>query len=191
MKLPIIKNQSFKNAKNISIAMDLEWFDQTDGRHLKEVGLALHAISEDGMTSISQHHHWIIQQHIHMRNRYVKQPKKPFLFASSELVDLSLAVTSLKSIFSLSAEMESQLILHNGSQDKRVLLRHGLGLDQFPFKAILDTGDLTQKYLQRSQKISLENACIALQVPVDSLALHNAGNDAAYTLELFLALNKM
>jgi hypothetical protein len=168
-----------RSATRITIAIDMEWYDQTNGSHLKEIGLA---IQPDDKSKI--YRHFIIKEHQHLINRYSKENPKGFKFGESEYFDTKGALFQLRYWLSGAGNnCPVDLLFHNGQQDKRILQKHRIDISQVD--RIIDTGDLVKRELNESQMVSLSNSCNRLGILFIAGSLHNAGNDAAYTLEVF------
>jgi hypothetical protein len=58
----------FKGAESITIALDLEWYDQTGGKHPKEFGLSI-CVDNDSSNLIG--HHFKIIENEGLINRFI------------------------------------------------------------------------------------------------------------------------
>ena len=82
------------------------------------------------------------------------------------------------------------LVWHNPSQDKRALAILGIHVDEYVYTtSCFDTGELYQSKYGLPHPPQLEKVLRTLGIPVTAGALHNAGNDAAYTLMAFNQLH--
>lgn len=63
--------------QRITLAIDLEWYDQSNGNHVKEVGLAIEADDDPDTTLVF---HYIVSEHQHLKNRYCPTSRLGFVF---------------------------------------------------------------------------------------------------------------
>ena len=171
--------------QSLIIALDLEWFEQTHGEHVQEIGLA---IEPRGYPSCTLHLHYIIQEHYKYTNRRCPTSKLGFIFGESLQGTIPEITSHLQ--FWLSGaghDCPVELVVHNGDGDARALGL--LGIDIVALTShIHDTGKLARK--PKEPRISLINLCLELEIQHDPKAFHNAGNDAAYTLLAFRSLGR-
>lgn len=172
--------------KKIFITFDLEWYDQTDGDHLKEIGLAIFADDFDSSNVI--HRHLIVSENQYMHNRYCPTSIMGFIFGESETMPLQAALGVLTYwLDGAGTNAEVFLVGHGTNSDYRVMTKHGL---KFQHLTRYDTATMFQKLKCDRQKTSLVKMCDNLQVDLIRAALHNAGNDAAYCMQAFALMRK-
>ncbi|KAJ3076432.1 hypothetical protein HDU98_003296 [Podochytrium sp. JEL0797] len=165
-------------------ALDLEWFDQTAGDHLTEIGLAIQSHAGGPV----EYKNLIIREHDSRKFRSKSAPSSAtgFIFGTKEPISKAYIFATLVAVL----RNISTLVLHNGDSDRGVLAKHRIDLSLFPQLTVVDTGTLYQQKSGARNKISLENLCALLGISVTSGSFHNAGNDAAYTLIAFHKLNE-
>ncbi|KAJ3382431.1 Helicase MOV-10, partial [Entophlyctis sp. JEL0112] len=145
-------------------ALDLEWYDQTGGKHLKQIGIATASQSAGGAVFTARL--LVVKEHEGLRYRNRNAP------------DAALARV---------LGSATTLVLHNGSNDLRVLRMHGIDL---PEKLLIrDTGAMFVNQTNASSPLSLIALCNALGIHVRADLLHNAGNDAFYTLMCYMKMS--
>ncbi|KAJ3024756.1 UNVERIFIED_CONTAM: Helicase MOV-10 [Siphonaria sp. JEL0065] len=159
------------------VTLDLEWFDQTNGKHLTEIGAAIQLTPTCPINHLSI----FVREHStpQYKSRSAVQSSTGFIFGDrtrQEIVKAQITAT-LRAIL----QIASTLVLHNGTHDKVVLARHQIHYQHFKFM-LVDTGALYATKTGVKQQISLQNLLMALGHEARPGSLHDAGNDAAYTL---------
>ncbi|ORY47302.1 hypothetical protein BCR33DRAFT_848673 [Rhizoclosmatium globosum] len=164
------------------VALDLEWYDQSQGDHLTEVGLAVK--TDAGI----KHFHFSVKEHSHLLSRYAPFSSSGFVFGATQVLPLKQVKDNL--IFYLTGGLDSvdvDLVWHNPVQDRKVLAKNGIIINELvPIERQFDTGVL---FGGKPRKLSA--ILDALQIPYSKAALHDAGNDAAYTLLAYLAMKPL
>ncbi|KAK8217606.1 hypothetical protein M8818_001365 [Zalaria obscura] len=190
----------------VFVCIDIEAFE-FDANKITEIGIATLDTRElVGISSGPRAERWIdkityrhlrVQEHLHLVNeRFVKACPERFLFGESEFMDLPHIVTTLNHLFDQTsgiggepgAESEHQkrnlvFVGHSLKNDFAFLKTIGVSLDA-NVRATQDTERLAGGTKRKG--VGLERLLKALDV--DALYLHNAGNDAAYTLQAMLRL---
>ena len=122
--------------------------------------------------------HFIIAENSHFVNsEYVPDNRDKFKFGTSERMSLKEAAAK----FMQHIRDVYFLVTHSGAHDEAYLASSGISLER---KTMFDT--LTSG----TAVFGLKRLLNDLAIPFDEDILHNAGNDAYYTLKLFLALAK-
>lgn len=136
--------------------------------------------------------HFRINEYAHLVNKkYIKGKPETFAFGTSTFIDKKDAVPVLNRIFEGPAVTDT-----NGVATKVVVIGHGLKNDTkflfslgFKWTAIpnivrrLDTQSLVGS---KKDNVGLSRLLRVLGIEVKEEHLHNAGNDAAYTLQAFV-----
>ena len=81
------------------------------------------------------------------------------------------------------------LLLHGGYNDIALLNRFNIKLEDFPNIKVLDTYHFYPKYFNNNSQDNSTLLDILNRFSVDYKHLHNAGNDAHYTLELLMKMD--
>ncbi len=81
------------------------------------------------------------------------------------------------------------LLLHGGYNDISLMNKYGIELEDFPHLKILDTYHLYPKYFNNNSQDNSTLVDILNRFNIEYSNLHNAGNDARYTLNLLMAMN--
>ena len=167
-------------AEKLTIAVDFEWYDQTNGKHLTEIGLTIqpHPASENNTVS----RHIKIAEHVHFKNRYCPTSQLGFIFGKTEHLALQDAKAEL--IYWLSSAKNKcpvDLVWHNGILDRKIFNNLGIDVDSY-VDNIYDTGTMHKIYRHSHNLRKLEFVAADLGVDIDKRAFHNAGNDSYYTL---------
>ncbi|KAF8974470.1 hypothetical protein BDZ97DRAFT_25748 [Flammula alnicola] len=183
--------------KGVWCALDFEAWER-DHTLLTEFGWSL--VGWNAGTQVEDHGHFIVEEAKAFRNsQYVPDHRYNYTFGESEVVKKAVFKQRIHNLIAKLAEYGSVfLIFHDNTQDVKDLNKLGVDLnglsyvlpDTMPETGIfvIDTADLIGALLGEGDgnKRSLEKTCSLLQIPTKHL--HNAGNDANYTL---LAMRSM
>lgn len=129
--------------------------------------------------------HYIIEENQHYSNKdYVPDNRERFKFGTSQR--MSLKETAEK--FTKHIADADFLVTHAGHNDQKYLEGCGISLKG---KQQFDTQTLALALLTGGPVIySLKRLLTDLKIDFDEDVLHNAANDAVYTMKVFLALSK-
>jgi len=163
------------------VAVDCEAYEHGHNK-ITEIGIA---ILKPQSTTVSQIKaiHIIIKEHLHKRNsKYVPDNKDKFLHATSYIMKEKDAISTLKLVLDkyITAQ-DGVLVGHSISSEIKYF--KSLGIELLPTVKMLDTLKLHK--LGRSNGGSLGGCLKLLGLPCSYL--HNAGNDAYYTLLVALS----
>lgn len=167
-----------------AMAFDIETYEN-DHSKILEIGFVITSLaSPEGN---EETYHFIIKENLHMVNRdYVPDNREKFSFGDSE--HMSLAEATKK--FSQYIWNVDVLVTHSGGHDKEYLESNGMSLEGKP---MFDTQLLGLALLTDENFLNvfgLKRLMGDLKISYDEDILHNAGNDAHYTMQVFLALTK-
>ena len=161
------------------MAFDVEVYEH-DRSVLLEIGFVLTTLSNP-----TDRHtfHYIIEENLHFQNKdFVPDNRERFKFGASQRVSLKDAVKNFQQRIGDS----SILVTHSGSDDEKYLEKHGISLTGKP---MFDTQVLALALLPRGPHVrSLKRLLCDLDISFDEDILHNAANDAVYTMDVFLAI---
>lgn len=176
------------------VALDIEAFERAP-RRLTEFGIAIY----DRDTRHTQHHHLLIREHLrHCNTQFAPNRKRHFAFGKSLVMSTAQAMGFLTSLLLPRHPSEGRVALvgHALSCDLAFLRRAKVRHSRDRIKAAIldgvphyDLQGLHRHWECNWKASSLEAVCSSLEIPTK--ALHNAGNDAAYTLEAFRKLTKI
>lgn len=129
--------------------------------------------------------HYIIEENLHYSNKdYVPDNRERFKFGTSQR--MSLKETAEKFMQHI-ADVDF-LVTHAGHNDEKYLAGCGISLEG---KQQFDTQTLALALLTGGPVVySLKRLLTDLGIDFDEDVLHNAANDAVYTMKVFLALSK-
>ena len=171
--------------KNV-LCIDIEMYEDDHGKVL-EIGLT-DLKDKSGMDTV----HYIVSEHLHLNNgRYVPDHRDDFMFGTSRILSEKQIAEHLMA----SLKASSILIAHGIGGDVNVLSRFFREQGrETEFTALLsslecvDSCRFTKLLCQRvKSEHSVKRALKELSIPFDNL--HNAGNDAAYTVQLLHGLH--
>ncbi|KAG6336841.1 hypothetical protein ID866_2237 [Astraeus odoratus] len=184
--------------KGIWCALDFEAWDR-DHTVLTEFGWSI--VRWDNDAKIEEQGHLIVKEHKYYTNTFVQDNRDHFVFGKSEEVNRA---TFKQRIQTLIEELKKSgpvfLIFHDNNQDMKYLKSKAVDA-QLPNLAfllpdvlpkdgifVLDTSDLfaALEGEASNNRRSLERVCRHLQVPISYL--HNAGNDAHYTMLALISM---
>ncbi|KAI9598759.1 hypothetical protein BDF19DRAFT_431350 [Syncephalis fuscata] len=167
-------------AKHIFIAVDVEAWER-DQRRVLEVGWSMYDARRDRY--LDQHYN-VTEFRALKNGRYVPDLRDNFVFGTSKWASLKEIAAAIQA--DLDTDAPLVFIGHAVKGDIRYL--ESLGV-KVPTSAItLDTGKLHCAITGAAQPTSLTKLLDSLNI--DHYFLHNAGNDAHYTLQAFLELTR-
>ncbi|KAG0051915.1 HIR complex subunit [Gryganskiella cystojenkinii] len=172
------------------ISVDIESYER-DHSKILEIGWS---IWDSGLNLFTDKHYAVKEYEYHRNGAYVPDRRDRFLFGETVWAplkkctetfqqDLEQAVTYNQQ--SLAGDGALVLIAHDMGSDENYLRKMGV---QFPEKMIkFDTQEMNSVRIGSSSgSVKLEKLLDHFEI--ENYCLHNAGNDAHYTLQLYLAL---
>ncbi|KAF2443453.1 hypothetical protein P171DRAFT_362217 [Karstenula rhodostoma CBS 690.94] len=195
----------------IFICVDVEAYEK-DHSKITEVGIAtldtrdlMHvAPGKDGEAwrSLIKARHFRVKEYAHLvNNEYVAGCPSSFFFGKSDFVPLKDLLTSVAACFTPSSCADPGRKLNGGDSDQRnlILLGHDtltdvkylqdIGFDPLTLPNLLEAHDSANLYrVWQRQEQTTKLAKILEGFDIDYFGLHNAGNDAVYTVQSFLAI---
>ncbi|KAF9446955.1 hypothetical protein P691DRAFT_803252 [Macrolepiota fuliginosa MF-IS2] len=181
-------------------AIDFEGWER-DHTIITEMGFSILRWDADGQPT-RESGHWIIKEAEGYRNgTYVPDYRYAYNFGTSEKIPRSTFKSRVRELIEqLRAEGPLYLVFHDNSQDIKYMTSSTIDapLDDLSYLLpdnapttglfVVDTSDLFGALigLSTGQRRSLEKTCRMLQI--DTSFLHNAGNDAYYTLEAMIQM---
>ena len=167
------------NLTSLTVSIDLEWYDQSNGNIILEIGLA---IVPNENSELAVNYHWILQENCMYVNRFCKTSPLGFIFGRTERIPIAEAVKRLRYWFQGAGfEIPVRLVAHDPRGDLKALKLMGIDVLSRDKISISDTQVLF-KSMSLKNKPSLSAMCRELEIEINERALHNAGNDAHYTL---------
>jgi hypothetical protein len=106
-------------------------------------------------------------------------------FGESTLIDDS----ELKILLVDYLNKSDYLLMHGGYNDILIMNKYGIELEDFPHLKILDTYHLYPKHFNENSQDNSTLVDLLTRFGVEYSNLHNAGNDARYTLEVLLEMD--
>jgi len=166
-------DKDFINKKTVSI--DFEYINL----NVFELGVSVH---ENGI--IKNYHYLIKENYIHKKTKPDLQFK--FKFGQTEIIP----ETMMSSIIKHHLNNADYLLLHGHSNDYLILRKYGLDLEQEEKIKIKDTILYYKKYFEPEQGDALTLQKMLRTFDIKPINMHNSGNDAAFTMELFIEMHK-
>ncbi|KAM0793804.1 hypothetical protein ACM66B_001220 [Microbotryomycetes sp. NB124-2] len=182
-----------KRGTGSAIAIDVEWWEHNHDR-VTEVGWSL--VDMNGFNEGRGDCRLVIEENQKCRNKqYVSDARDLFAFGRSEVLPIDVVCMRLvDTIYKLSRGGPVFVLFYGAAQDLQKL--ELLGVDPNMFKTynyhtpdvssgvhVVDVQSLYRGFIRRRQSKSLGDAC--KNVGITTVALHNAANDAHFTLDLF------
>jgi len=167
------------------LCLDIEAFEFNQ-KFLTEFGWCI--FKKDG--TIVKKKHAIVKENLKYRNRkYVPDNRYHYLFGKSDLQQLDDINRELRE----DIQNVNFLVGQGIDNDIRYLRTININTSKFqklkddkvPIYGIIDTMDLYSGFYQ-TEGVGLEKSLKKLKIPYDRL--HNAGNDAIYTMKFFLKI---
>ena len=153
-----------------------------------EVGIAWISAAEVWSPRKISSRHLIVEEHVDLRNgRYVADNKENFNFGTSELVPMAaLAGVIIQALEGITAGCDrTYLIGHSIHHDVHWLEGLGIDLDRLA----LTTCDIGKAHQGKKGHLQLTRlAAIMDHHGINQANLHNAANDAYYSLEVGLRM---
>lgn len=109
-----------------------------------------------------------------------------FNFGESVIVPKETMLSSIDHMLKKS----DYVLLHGGLNDLFLLAKHGIDLAEYPNLKILDTYHLYANHFNKNSYDQTSLVDMLHRFSIDYNHLHNAGNDAAYTLMALLHMNE-
>lgn len=163
----------FLNKKIVSI--DFEYYNL----NVYEVGVSTY---DNGVQT--NNHYLINENYINKKTK----PDRQFMFKFGE-TDI-IPEIMISSIISEHLKNVDYILAHGYSNDYLILKKYGLDLEKEERLKILDTALYYKKHFQPEQGNAFNLKTMLNMFNIDSESLHNAGNDAAYTLSLMMDMHK-
>ena len=164
------------------MAFDVETYEN-DHNIIIEIGFVVTSLPKS--EEKEQAFHFIIEENSHFVNRdYVPDNRDKFNFGTSQRTSLKEAAGK----FMQHIKEVDFLVTHSGANDEAYLASSGIFLEG---KTMFDTQLLALALLTSGTAVfGLKRLLSDLAIPYDEHILHNAGNDAVYTMKVFLALTR-
>ena len=169
----------------VYVAIDVEAYE--GGNDVLEVGLACIATSDVWPRRLIKSSHWIVEDNLHLHNgRYVPDHRDRFNFGLSQKIPAANICSVLDESFDeMASNSTNFLIGHTIQSDIKWLSQVGINILS-KIESICDVAGAFQAINNRHQPMSLANMLEFYSLSAHHL--HNAGNDASYTLELALQM---
>lgn len=159
---------------NKLFCMDLEFHENS--KVVTEVGVTLYY----PQTKKLEVFHFVVQEYYNRRNgRCVPDHKDDFLWGNSQLLRMKEVEQAVLHLVSDA----DYLVGHAFENDKKFLAQSGY----FKDTKVLDTQVFSRYYFKERQRMSLER--VANGLGMRTSCLHNAGNDAFYTMKSLVEMS--
>ncbi|KAJ1975165.1 hypothetical protein H4R35_003274 [Dimargaris xerosporica] len=166
------------NVDCYTLALDIEAYER-DQNKLTEIGWTI-----DNANAPRISRHYVVRENVHLRNgRYVPDHKFDFNFGRTETLSLECILQHLSR--DVCRHPSLAVVGHGIAHDIQYL--RSVGFEFGCSVKFFDTNELYREFsgsLQSKHKLQT----ILAQLGIPHSRLHNAGNDAYYTMEAFLAL---
>ncbi|KAI9005652.1 hypothetical protein DFJ74DRAFT_691621 [Hyaloraphidium curvatum] len=171
------------------IALDIEAWEH-DHSLLLEIGYTTAAFRPapgvgeggDGVW-IMKGHHLVVEENAGRRNGMrVEDNRDGFLFGTTQVLPLKKCLAKLRTAL----RGADYVVAHAAHSDEKFLRRHGLG---FSGKPVLDTQIMVKCLRGTTEQLRLSRVLDELGMR-NYRGLHNAGNDAYYTMEACLRMGR-
>ncbi|MCJ1232177.1 hypothetical protein MMC14_000126 [Varicellaria rhodocarpa] len=192
------------NSRTMFLSVDVEAYE-FDQKRITEIGISTletvdlfeipPGVNGKNWAAKVQSRHFRIQECAHLVNKkHVKGCPDKFEFGKSEFIPLKDVKSKLERCFLPS---DSPLGLYSGGTCKVVLVAHNASADikyltELGFNVTekisdcIDTSDLYKVVRRQAREVGLSTLMLRYGIPGDHL--HNAGNDASYTLRALIAI---
>lgn len=158
------------------VAIDFEYFNMD----AFEFGIATY---DKGMTS---HAHFLVEEN------YKNKKTSPDLQFKFNFGETSIIrEEKIPEIVAHFLDKADVLVLHSYCNDYLLLCKYGLDLDSHPTLKMADTSFFYSKNFADSLSEEKTLKKILHSFEIDCTNMHNSGNDAAYTLQLFMKMHEI
>ncbi|GAB5360134.1 hypothetical protein AAMO2058_000601300 [Amorphochlora amoebiformis] len=163
------------------LCVDVEAWEKAHSK-ITEIGVCLATVSS-GLLQSFESRHLIIKEHKHLRNgKWCPDNRDFFRFGKSEILRRHVAANVVSRLL----KNCTHVVGHAVEGDLKWL--RSLGLE--PNRTVFDTQTLAMAIRNQTQTKSLKDLCINIG-GFNTFRLHNGGNDAFFTLRLFLRICKV
>jgi hypothetical protein len=161
------------------MTIDVEVWERDHTRVL-EVGWSIY----DSCKELHLDVHCAVKEFAHLRNgRYVPDHRNNFLFGTTKWCTLKEAVEDLQKDLDDDPHTPLVLIGHDLKEDVKYVTEVGIKLPPTVIKY-----DTTELWLSKGHAQKMNLGKVLETMGLESFCLHNAGNDAHYTMEVFLGM---
>jgi len=161
------------------LSLDIEAWEQ-DHDKIIEVGWAVAQWQPDGQEWHTTGVHLIVQEFMHLRNGLrVADHRDHYNFGQSQILPLKKCMQRLKQTL----KQCDVLVGHAAASDEKFLRSYGIS---FSGKPVLDTQVIAKSVMTTTDHVRLSR--ILDHLNIEHVHLHNAGNDAYYTMDAFLKM---
>ncbi|KAK3821528.1 MAG: hypothetical protein J3Q66DRAFT_333523 [Benniella sp.] len=168
------------------ISVDIESYER-DHSKILEIGWTIW----DSQVNKFMDSHYAISDYRHLANgKYVADRRDRFTFGQTVWASLQDAIAAFQQILDTAAERNAEgafvLIAHDMSSDEAYLRQMGI---EFP-KAMIKFDTLNLNVARTGDRNKTGLGRLLDELDIENYCLHNAGNDAHYTMELFMYLTR-
>ncbi|CAG8480659.1 5732_t:CDS:2 [Ambispora gerdemannii] len=182
--------QMYREKKYFFLAVDVESYER-DHSCILEVGWSIH----DARKDLFMDRHFCVEKYRHLKNgRYVSDAKDRFMFGKTVWASLEKISEEFLRDITLDGENDDKIVVlvgHDINMDVKYLEAMGKHMkDAIATLTRFDTAEMNAARVGKpNDRVSLGR--LLDEFKIENYCLHNAGNDAHFTLLLFLELCKL
>ncbi|KAK9468134.1 hypothetical protein V1512DRAFT_258811 [Lipomyces arxii] len=166
------------------VSVDIEAYE-LDNSLVTEIGIAILDLQKPNRTKFDAFH-WRVKERIHLKNgRYVSDASEKFEFGKSRILPLDQCRSDIQELLEM-YQGRYAFVGHDPSNDIRYLQKINVKIPEDT--PVFDTSEIWKLRVGEGKSSSLST--ILDEFDISAWNLHNAGNDAYYTLQALLALVK-
>ncbi|KAK9367023.1 hypothetical protein V1509DRAFT_203827 [Lipomyces kononenkoae] len=184
LEMERLVRQSIDDKKMVFVSVDIEVYE-LNHNCVTEIGVAVLDLRQ-GNTKDAKPvgRHLRVKEYMHLKNgKFVDDASEKFEFGTSEILTLKQCAKEMKKIFDEYGDL-AMFVGHDGANDVRYLRQLGIELPEE--MATVDTLTLWQIHHGEDEQSSLGR--LLMEYDIKSWNLHNAGNDAYYTVQVLMAM---
>lgn len=172
--------RDFNNAKTVSIDFEFRYNKHTNHYMITEVGISTLL---NGKDTISEH--YLIKENY--ESKFKRDMQDKFLFGKTHFLNNK----DIKDLINKRIEDANFLVFHEKREDFAILKQLNVSDELLSKIDIVDTQDCYKWNFKKKGKFgeSLDNLLSEFKIKAEYL--HNAGNDAKYTLDLLLKMSEI
>ncbi|KAK9332968.1 hypothetical protein V1520DRAFT_352370 [Lipomyces starkeyi] len=184
LEMERLVKQSIEDQNMVFIAVDIEVYE-LNHKCVTEIGVAILDLRK-GNTKDAKPvgRHLRVKEYMHLKNgKFVEDASEKFEFGKSEILTLKECANQVKTVFEEIGD-KAIFVGHDGANDVRYLRQIGADLPE----DLLMADTLTLWKVGHGEDGPSTLGRLLIEYDISSWNLHNAGNDAYYTVQALMAM---
>lgn len=137
---------------------------------------------------VNHYHHYLVEGAYENKSHYKNELQFKFMFGDTKIIRQD----EIKAVLQELLDGTDIYLFHDYSNDLRFLTNNGFDIDYRKVPCLLDTQYIYQQNFSDDPKAQAKSLKDILRTfDIDFNYLHNAGNDAAYTMQSFIKMSEL